>query len=146
MIGKGPQEEMVRQLAERCEWVTYVGPKNDVEKVPYWALSKVFLMPGLVGLAVLDSFALGVPMVTTAFPYHSPEIDYLRDGENGVMVADWQSARAYANAVISLMGDEARRQRMIAAGREAAGFYTVENMAKNFADGIASALAAPKRG
>ena len=42
------------------------------------------LLPGAVGLGVLDSFAFDVPLVTVDLPYHGPEIDYVRDGENGV--------------------------------------------------------------
>jgi L-malate glycosyltransferase len=38
------------------------------------------LMPGLVGLAVLDAFADGIPRVTTVIEYHSPEIEYLVPG------------------------------------------------------------------
>ena len=140
VIGAGPDEELVREAAAEHKWIHYVGPKDDQEKIPYWAIAKVFLMPGLVGLAILDSFALGVPMVTTAYPYHSPEIDYLRNGVNGLMVEDWQSPDAYACAVVDLLRDEPRRQQLIAAGKGDANFYTVENMASRFFAGIQSAL------
>jgi hypothetical protein len=46
--------------------------------VPYFILSKLVLMPGLVGLAVLDASALEVPLVTTAVPYHTPELTTLK--------------------------------------------------------------------
>ncbi len=71
VIGKGPEADFIETAAAQHEWIHFVGPKSDDEKVPYWALSKLLLMPGLVGLVVLDSFALGVPMITTDYPYHS---------------------------------------------------------------------------
>ena len=43
------------------------------------ALSRANLMliPGLVGLAVVDSFAAQCPVVTTDFRGHSPEFEYI---------------------------------------------------------------------
>jgi glycosyltransferase involved in cell wall biosynthesis len=140
VIGKGPDEEIVRQASAQHAWIHYVGPKNDADKIPYWAISKIFLMPGLVGLAIVDSFALGVPMVTTAYPYHSPEIDYLKNGVNGIMVEDWKDPAAYAKAVIDLLRDEPRRQKIIEAGKADAEIYTIENMAANFFNGLVRAI------
>jgi glycosyltransferase involved in cell wall biosynthesis len=97
-------------------------------------------MPGLAGLGVLDSFALGAPLVATAYPYHRPEIGYLRDGINGIMVKDWESTDAYASAVISLLVNHDVRGRMAAEARKAAGLYTIETMALNFAEGVQDAL------
>ena len=45
-----------------------------------------------VGLGILDSFALGIPMVTTDCKIHSPEIAYLKSGRNGLMIADSEEA------------------------------------------------------
>lgn len=140
IIGGGPQKDLVAQAARDNPWIHYLGPKNDMEKLPYWAISKVSLMPGLVGLGVLDSFALGVPLIATAYPYHSPEIEYLRDGVNGIVVNDWESSDAYANAVVHLLQNDRERESMASEGRRAAEFYTIENMAENFTQGILAAL------
>jgi L-malate glycosyltransferase len=142
IIGGGPQKDLVAQAARDNVWIHYLGPKNDTEKLPYWAISKVSLMPGLVGLGVLDSFALGVPLIATTYPYHSPEIVYLRDGVNGIMVKDWESTDAYANAVLSILKDDHAHQAIVGEGRKDAEFYTIENMAANFSNGIIAALRA----
>jgi len=144
IIGGGPQKDLVAQAARDNVWIHYLGPKNDTEKLPYWAISKVSLLPGLVGLGVLDSFALGVPLIATAYPYHSPEIEYLRDGVNGIMVEEWESSDAYANAVVQILKDDQQRLLMANEGRKDAEFYTIENMASNFANGILAALNANK--
>jgi glycosyltransferase involved in cell wall biosynthesis len=143
VIGRGPDAPLVEAFAAQNPWLHCVGPKNDTEKLPYWALSKLLLMPGLVGLVVCDSFALGVPMVTADYPFHSPEVDYLEDGINGVLVKGWNDPAAYAQEVINLLLDEPRRLKLAAGGAESAKHFTIENMAANFAGGVVSALAHP---
>ncbi|MBU3665342.1 MAG: glycosyltransferase family 4 protein [Chthoniobacterales bacterium] len=145
IIGNGPDRHLVEDATRRFPWVHYAGAKNDSEKVPYWAAAKLLLMPGLVGLVVLDSFALGTPMVTTAFPYHSPEIDYLHNGLNGVIVQDWKNAEAYAYSIAELLRDDRKRESLAAKGYEAAGKFTIENMASNFTAGVLRALQTPRR-
>jgi glycosyltransferase involved in cell wall biosynthesis len=140
IIGGGPLAKQVQNAADSNSWIHYLGPMNDEQKVPYWAISKVSLMPGLVGLGVLDSFALGVPLITTAYPYHSPEIQYLTDGLNGIIVGDWESVDVYADTIVTLLTHDDLRESMAAEGRKAAGLYTIENMAINFANGIFKAL------
>jgi len=97
-------------------------------------------MPGAVGSVVLDAFALGVPMVTTDIPNHGPEIDYLVDGKNGVIVRPSDSAKAYAEAVVGLLADDIRYAEMKTAALAECKNYSAEKMALNFADGIESAL------
>ncbi|MBN8707884.1 MAG: glycosyltransferase family 4 protein [Verrucomicrobia bacterium] len=144
VIGKGPEADFIEAAARQNEWIHFVGPKSDREKVPYWALSKLLLMPGLVGLVVLDSFALGVPMITTDYPYHSPEISYLKDGENGLIVKPWPDPEEYARRTVELLRDPDRISRLARKALEDADRYSVERMSKNFAEGVLKALAAPK--
>ena len=106
------------------------------------SLGRVLLMPGLVGLVVLNSFAYGLPMVTTDLPYHSPEIDYLIDGENGVMVKQADDPDAYADAAIRVLLDQDFRDKLKAGGTAALETYSIEAMAERFADGVTKALAA----
>jgi glycosyltransferase involved in cell wall biosynthesis len=140
VLGAGPEQGKFEEAAARHPWIHYVGPKFDDAKIPYFAASKLLLMPGLVGLAVLDAFALETPLVTTAIDWHSPEVDYLTDGENGVVVSPPDDPRLYAAKVVELLRDEGRRARLVRGCRESSTRYTVENMAENFTSGILSAL------
>ncbi len=140
-IGAGPDDSKVKEAAEKYEWVHYVGPKFDEDKVPYFMLSKLFLMPGLVGLAILDAFALETPLITTNISYHSPEIDYLIDGVNGVIVRESNDPSVYAAQVSNLLKDDKAREKLIAGCRTAAGKYTIKEMVESFAEGIVKALA-----
>lgn len=140
IVGGGPDIGMVRELAEGHDWIKITGPKFGRDKSIIAKAAKVMLMPGLVGLSVLDAFAYEVPMVTTAVPYHSPEIQYLAHGENGIVVDEVDDRAAYAEAVIRLLTDDVERNRLAANGRRASEVYTVENMAEKFSDGVLLAL------
>jgi glycosyltransferase involved in cell wall biosynthesis len=140
VLGGGVDRQKLDALAESRSWVIVAGPRHGREKVVMMRAAKLFLMPGLVGLAVLDAGAVGLPMVTTAYPYHSPEIAYLQDGANGVIVPDWQDVDAYADAVVELLRDEARCVELAEAARTAASRYTIEAMAERFAAGVVAAL------
>ena len=144
VIGSGPDEDLIRKAAEKYPFIHMLGRKDDIEKVPYWAISKLLLNPGLVGLVVIDSFALGVPLVTTDFPTHSHEIDYLRHGENGWISGDWQSLDEYVDAVVTLLENESLRRHLVGGALLDGKIYSIENMAENFSKGIASALQFPK--
>ena len=139
-IGAGTDSGVIEQAARRHSWIKYLGPRFDDQKVPYFKASKLLLMPGLVGLAILDAFALTVPLVTTVGPGHSPEIDYLDNGANSVMVQA-ESPAAYARAVADLLRDEERRQVLVRGCQAAADIYTVEEMVERFACGVVEALA-----
>lgn len=139
-IGAGTDRGLVEAAAREYEWIKYVGPKFDEEKVPYFELAKLFLMPGLVGLAVLDSFALQVPLVTTAITYHSPEIEYLQSGQNGIILGETEKPEEYAAVVSQLLDDDEARAKLVAGCKSASSRYTVEEMADRFATGVRKAL------
>lgn len=139
-VGAGPDDHLVKEAAEKHKWIHYVGPKFDEEKVPYFMLSKLLLMPAAVGLAVLDAFALEVPLVTTDGPFHGPEIEYLVDGANGVCLPNPDDPVAYAAAVARLLQDDTKREKLVAGCRESANLYTVEEMVEKFASGVLGAL------
>jgi len=96
-----------------------------------------------VGLGILDSFALGIPMVTTDCKIHSPEIAYLESGRNGIMTSD--NLEAYVVAVESLLRDDQLRKQMASTCIEDAQRYSLENMVSNFREGILKALNSPPK-
>lgn len=142
VIGGGPEAGLVQEAAGRHRWIRYVGPKFGAEKTLLASLGRVLLMPGLVGLGVLDSFAYGTPMVTTNVPFHSPEIGYLENGVNGVMIDDPENLDGYVAAVARILTDDGYRAQLQAGAAAALATYTIENMARRFADGVEQALAA----
>lgn len=142
ILGAGSDERAVRDAAAATPWIHYVGPKFGADRVPYFLASKVLLLPGLVGLAITDAFALQVPLVTVDVPYHSPEIEYLRNGENGVILPTDASPARYASAIASILTDDLTLEVLRTGCRSAASTYTLEAMVERFAEGVLLALAA----
>ena len=140
VIGDGPQEPQVLAMAGTCPWLRFVGAKYGTALAPYLAVSDFMLMPGLVGLVIVDSFAAGVPLITTDHRTHSPEIEYLRHGENALMTG--VDAGALANAIIDLVDSRDQLLRLRSGCRESAREYTLDRMVERFSAGVCAALEA----
>jgi glycosyltransferase involved in cell wall biosynthesis len=139
-IGDGEDRFMVETAVAENPWIHYAGVKNDVEKVPYMALADVVINPGVVGLVINDAMAMGLPTITTNFPTHSPEIDYLNDGINGVITSPWEDVARFAEATVELLQNPSLLASMKAAAFESGNNFSAEIMAANFANGIVNAL------
>lgn len=137
-IGDGPDSTIVSQAALTMPWIHYVGPKFDTEKVKYLKMGNILLMPGLVGLVILDSFALQIPLVTTKYHGHSPEIIYLKNDTNGIITED--NFDDYVSKTVNLLGDPVKYNRIVKGCIESARKYSIENMVHNFVSGIQKCL------
>lgn len=146
VIGGGPALPWLREAAARRPWLHAVGPKFDEHKALYAADARLVLMPGGVGLGILDAFAIRAPLVTTDVAAHGPEIGYLESGVNGVLVPGHEDPDTYARVISDLLQNEQARARLLEGCATAAERYTVDNMASRFAEGIAQALQAPNLG
>jgi glycosyltransferase involved in cell wall biosynthesis len=144
ILGEGPDLPIVRQAARENTWIHFFGAKYGIKSIPLWSLAKVSLMPGLVGLGIIDSFAMAVPMITTAYPFHSPEIDYIVHGKNGWIVADWKDSKQYAKAVIRILTNEPQQLALKEGCRRSLRPFSSEKMAARFARGILRCLVTPK--
>ena len=143
ILGSGPEIHTVREAAACHPWIHYWGPLYDRRAALCWSLAKLSLMPGLVGLGVVDSFAYGVPMITTNYPFHSPEIDYLQHRHNGWIVANWTDPAEYAKVIVRLLKQDAQRQTLVRGCRASLPYFSTEKMAARFARGILRCLATP---
>lgn len=140
LIGKGEAASDTTRFAQENNWAHYVGPQYGDARLPYFLASDAFLMPGLVGLAILDAFAAGLPLFTTDCRIHSPEIEYLKTGENGIITA--VNATEYAAATFQILSDRTKLSQMSSSARYTAGQVTMERMADNFVSGIRGCLGA----
>ena len=139
LIGGGhPNNGTGMDLARNSEWLHYAGPCFGRDKARFLKLADVFLLPGAVGLAILDAFAASLPLITTENRYHGPEIEYLEHGENGLIAAP--SVPEYAAAVANLLHDGTRMMSMRRAAGEYGEKYTIERMVENFSEGIECCL------
>jgi L-malate glycosyltransferase len=141
VIGAGPDHELVKRAAETSSYIHYLGPLFDAARAVYFRMADVFLNPGLVGLSILDSFAAGLPLITTRGAKHSPEIAYLIDGENGLLVDG--GSGDFARAVGRVITDPELLSRLKRGAQLAADRYTMENMVENVKRGILRCLELP---
>ena len=136
VVGSGPEENKIKEVAERKSWLKYVGPKFGAELAPYFRCAKALLMPGLVGLVIIDSFVSGVPLFTTDNKIHSPEIAYLLHGENGMMTPYGEDS--YSEAVFSYLNSSSPS--LSQGCLKSAAEYTLGKMVENFSSGIQQCL------
>jgi L-malate glycosyltransferase len=138
-IGNGPEQGKIEQAAQEHGWIHYVGPKFGRDRAMYFRVSQALLMPGLVGLAIVDSFVAGTPLFTTDIRSHSPEISYLEHGINGMLTPF--SIGHYANAVAEFFESEELQKRLREGCQRDARVYAFEHFVERFASGIVHCLA-----
>jgi L-malate glycosyltransferase len=139
VVGDGPLRSWLQCKAQTRPWLYLEGANHGGVRDKLFASSELTLMPGTVGLVVVDSFAARAPLVTMHDGLHSPEIDYLQDGLNG-RVVEYSSVERYAEAVIQLLAKPALREKLVDGCEKSARKYTVEAMTINFVSGILAVM------
>ena len=136
VVGDGPLASDVRDAAERHDWLTWHGALYGAERDAMFARSSAILMPGLVGLVIVDAFLHGCPIITSRIGQHSPEIAYLDNEINGLMEATEGTADGYAALVERFLLEPGLAERLREGCARSANEYTMENMIKRFCDGV----------
>jgi sugar transferase (PEP-CTERM/EpsH1 system associated) len=112
IVGKDPSAE-VRELSQ-LPGIEVTGTVDDVR--PFYRDAIAAVVPLNVGggsrLKILEAMAAGVPVVSTTLGAEGLEV---RHNEN-ILIAD--TNEQLAKAIIKLVENEARREELIAAGRE----------------------------
>lgn len=139
IIGDGPARDELGRLIDGKPWIHATGALHGRDKAAWFRCASVMLNPGSVGLSILDAFSASLPLVTTREARHGPEIAYLEDGRNGLMVGG--DATGYASAVVDLLRRPAYRSTMGQAACDDSRRYTLDAMAERFVTGIESCLA-----
>jgi hypothetical protein len=140
VVGDGEDRVLIEEAAGSAPWLDYRGPLVGQAASDVLRQSTLLLMPGRVGLSVVDSFVAECPLVTVDSDLHSPEIEYLQDGVNGVCLPAGTGPAAYAEALAELLDDPAGLEVLREGCREAAATYTLDAMVERYADGLLRAL------
>ena len=104
IVGSGPDEYLITQALTTRSYILFLGPLFGREKAKVFRSSEMFLLPGAIGLAVLDSFAFETPLVTIQSPFHGPEFEYLINEFNGVVTEN--NMEAYTKSISDLLNNE----------------------------------------
>jgi len=134
LVGSGPEEARLRELARGDERIWFPGYQESAEKTCWYAAADLFVFPTLHdpwGLVVNEAMAFGLPIITTDAAGCAP--DLLQD--NGVIVPAGD-VDALAAALGHLLADEALRHRMGQRSREIIADYTVKKACDTFVQAI----------
>lgn len=137
-IGGGIEQGYVERASKNYSWIHYLGPLFGKDKVIAMKVAHIYLMPGLIGLGVLDAFALGLPVITTDYEYHSPEIFYVKDGENGLISNN--DLDSFSDVVAEIFVNHDLMLKLKDGCEETSNKYTIGNMALNFSNGVVKCL------
>ncbi|GAB6907137.1 hypothetical protein DESC_390008 [Desulfosarcina cetonica] len=88
VIGDGPEAPKIQKAAADDPQITWCGAITDEALVAKeMQRAHAVFMPGHSGLSIVHAFAYGKPYIASAnYPNHPPEIDYLQDGVNGLLL------------------------------------------------------------
>jgi glycosyltransferase involved in cell wall biosynthesis len=138
VAGDGAARDEVALRARTSNWLRYVGRVGDEGKALLAKTCSLLLNPGRVGLVAVDSFAMRTPVVTTTWPRHAPEFEYLVDGENAVITAD--SLDAYVAGVVETLNSPTTLRKLVTGCEMSAVNFSIDAMVDRFVEGVTATL------
>jgi glycosyltransferase involved in cell wall biosynthesis len=124
VVGDGPMKAEVRARAKELGVAEMIHWHPPSQEMPRWYRSTdLLLMTSIyegVPRVVYEALAMGMPVVAPALPGNAE----LMDTNSGVLVDPRDDADRYAEAIVSLLGDEGRRREI--------GSHTRERMLAEF--------------
>lgn len=136
VAGRGSEEHLLTDACNRGQVIrfAYVSARD---KALIGRTAEGIVNPGRVGLIAVDALVLGLPVITTEYPYHAPEIEYLTEGLSRVSLPD--APEAFAAAMLTRPVVRTGHPD-VTAGPPAASAPTLEAMVSRFADGVRAML------
>jgi glycosyltransferase involved in cell wall biosynthesis len=132
VIGGGDGLEVLSRAD--CGWLTVLGPLTGRDKFVALAAARCLAVTGIAGLNLLDAMAVGLPVVAPIRTDHSPEIAYIRDDINGLLVED--RIEAIADRCARLMENLELQAQMSRQALETVAQLTVDEMAQRMREAI----------
>ncbi len=112
IVGEGHLKEPTHARAEELGVSEMINWHPPSQEMPRWFRSAdLLLMTSLfegMPLVIYEALAMGVPVVAPALPGNME----LMDAQSGVLVEPRDDADRYAEAIVSLLGDDERRRKM----------------------------------
>ena len=120
VAGGGPERDMLVDLTQVLNLtlnVTFTGRLDNERMALVYRQADVFVNPSLVDnmpISILEALASGVPVVTT----NVGGIPFLVEHDRTAMMVPPGDAAAMAAAILELLGDRAKAERLASAGRD----------------------------
>lgn len=145
IVGDGPDRHLLSGLtATSDERIRWHGPLTGPAKHRLLHEAAVVLMPGIVGLAVVEALAAGVPVLTSWATNHSPEFEYVTH-DNSIILSEHASPDDYVQALLEC--DQSGRLASLSVAALASGeALSLDAMVERFSVGICRVLATGRAG
>lgn len=127
--GSGSQAHLLHPSIERGQ-VYYLGIVDQQAQALISKVARAILMPGRIGLIAVDALVLGLPIISTDWPFHSAEIEYLTEGET--LFTSPNNELAYAESILQFLSSTETVSRSTSVPQ----FPTLENMVHNYTTGV----------
>jgi glycosyltransferase involved in cell wall biosynthesis len=109
IVGDGKIKRELIKLARLLkieDRVDFIRGSYDPQKIQrLFEKAIAYVSPGACGLGIIHSFAYGVPVVTCVDTNHGPEIEMLKNGENGLILKTTK-CNELANSLEILLTDK----------------------------------------
>ncbi len=126
IIGDGPEGFRVREVSLSDEAVRWRGGVDDEELIAAdMRQAHIVFVPGASGLSIVHAFCYGKPYVTLRNMPHGPELSYLIDGENGLLLDG--NIEQDVKRVVRLLEDKKRYASFCEASYKQARKLSIEN-------------------
>lgn len=126
--GAGAERPLLNQAVKRGQAVD-LGPVNTNRKAEALMQSRAILMPGRIGLIAVDALVAHRPVLTTDWPWHAPESEYLLEGQSRLTSSN--NPRSYADMIMQIAYQPA--EPVLADDWR---YPTLEEMARRYAEGV----------
>jgi glycosyltransferase involved in cell wall biosynthesis len=133
--GKGSDAHFLEQARVRGQAVM-LGYASVEDQALIASVSSALLMPGRIGLVAVDALVLGTPILTTAWPYHAPENEYLV--ETVTRFTSKNDVPSYASLIRSYLNDPSTSPPVNS--MHDWDFPTIDAMVENFSSGVLTML------
>jgi glycosyltransferase involved in cell wall biosynthesis len=110
VVGDGPSLTHLKEYSEGL-FIHFAGHQSGQALMNHLVCADCVFIPSHVGLAVIEAFCAGKPFVTCKGRHHSPEIDYVRHGINGLII-DAPDPSDIAREIARLLNDQDKLKQM----------------------------------
>lgn len=138
IAGNGADRPLVDAFVAQNSWAKFLGGVHGRGKAIALRAAQAVSIPGAIGLVAIDSLVAGTPIVTTDYPYHGPEFDYLADGITAIVTPN--DELSYSRGLVAFLNSRRRQQEMSERCHIESQKYTLDDMIRSCLTGVKSAL------
>jgi glycosyltransferase involved in cell wall biosynthesis len=134
IVGEGPEEKNLRDLAQRLGISSQVGFMGAIwgeRKFQYLAAADMFVLPSIhegFGLAFLEAMHCGLPVIASS---SGGQTDFLQEGKTGFLIPVGDT-QALAEAILRVANDQDLRRRMSDFNKEYVKSFDISHVAERY--------------